>query len=182
MEKGIVLVHNGYEEPMRLEICGHLTKDNGRNVDIEYEFRAEDEEANAEASIWLDRNGNFLRQDEQPSSPRIAAVFTEFRDGKRNYDTLCGRAWIAIDECIARMGEKLNNVIVQYTNECCAEQRARAFRAEDYNPEEDDSGDFVTKTFESVEEAEKDFAKRLESNNDWERKTARLALERLEWL
>lgn len=181
MEKGIVLVYNGYEEPIWLGICGHLDKDNGRNVAVEYELRAEDEEANVEASLWLDKSGNFLRQDE-PTSSRIAAVFAEFRNGKRDYDTLTGRAWVAIDECIARMGEGLNNIIVQYTNECCTEQRARAFRAEDYDPEEDSSGDFVTETFESVEEAEKDFTKRLESNNDWERKTACLALERLEWL
>jgi hypothetical protein len=181
MEKGIVLVHNEYEEPMRLEICGHLDKDNGKNVGVEYELRVEDEEANAEASLWFDKSGNFLRQDES-SSPRIAAVFAACRKGERSYDTLTGRAWIALDECIARMGENLNNIIVQYTNECCGIQRAKAFRAEDYEPEEDDSGDFVTETFGSVDEAKKDLEGRLKSNSDWKRKTARLALERLEWL
>ena len=184
MEKGIVLVHNEYEEPMRLEICGHLDKDNGKNVGVEYELRVEDEEANAEASLWFDKSGNFLRQDES-SSPRIAAVFTACRKGARGYDTLTGRAWIALDECIARMGEGLNNIIVQYTNECCTVQRAKAFRAEDYDPEEDGSGDYFTETFESAEEARKYYTERLERakvTESWERKTARLALERLEWL
>ena len=75
MEKGIVLVCDLYGEPIRLDVCGRLDKDNdGKNVGVEYELRVEDEEANVEASLWLDKSGNFLRQDE-PASPRIAAVF-----------------------------------------------------------------------------------------------------------
>ena len=80
------------------------------------------------------------------------------------------------------MGENLNNIIVQYTNECCTVQRAKAFRAEDFDPEEDNSGDYFTEKFESIDEAKKDLEERLKSNSDWERKTARLALERLEGL
>ena len=76
-------------------------------------------------------------------------------------------------------------VMVQITNECCTIQRAKAFYAEDYDPEEDDSGDYFTKTFESLDEARQYFTESLEEakvTESWKRKTSRLALERLEWL
>ncbi len=157
---------NGYDGDMHVLVTCHYTEkltENGWRCDnAKYECEFADDKADIGATVWLDKDGNTtlnewdngLTEDEASKSPRLAAMLKEFHEATEySHTSLAGQACLAIDECIGRMGEDFNAVMVETMKQNCSTYpHVRAFWAREYDCE-DHIDDCHYETFESVDKA-----------------------------